>query len=121
MAYIKGPDFVTLQVRDLEASRHFYADVLGLKPSSETRPNAYAFSTQPISMAIRKSAVDLDAVPQPGYGMILWFLADDSTALCKELKAAGVSIVQDLTARPFGMMFAFRDPDRYQITVHDRG
>lgn len=121
MAYIKGPDFVTLQARDLEASRHFYGDLLKLRPSKETRPNAYAFSTEPISFAIRKAGINLDAVPKLGYGMILWFLADDAAALYEELKSAGVPMAQDLADGPFGKMFTFRDPDGYEITVHDRG
>ncbi len=121
MASIKGPDFITLQVRDLEASRHFYADILGFKPSPEVRPNAFAFSTQPISFAIRKANVDLDAVPQLGYGMIVWFLAYNAPAMYEHLKNAGVVMVQALADGPFGKMFTFRDPDGYQITVHDRG
>jgi catechol 2,3-dioxygenase-like lactoylglutathione lyase family enzyme len=36
-----GPDFVTLLVRDLDASHHFYTEVLGLKESTEKRPNAF--------------------------------------------------------------------------------
>ena len=116
-----GPDFITLQVRDLEASRHFYAEVIGLKKSPENRPNAVAFATQPVGFAIRKSQVDLDAVSQPGYGVILWFHTDDATALCQHLKESSVTITQDLADGPFGKMFTCRDPDGYLITFHDGG
>ncbi len=121
MPNLQGPDFITLQVRDLEASRHFYADVIGFPISPEIRPNAVAFSTKPISFAIRKSQVDLDAVPQLGYGILLWYLADDAAALYDQLKDRGVTIVQGLADSPFGKTFTFRDPDGYLITVHDRG
>ena len=121
MASLQGPDFITLQVRDLEVSRHFYGDVLGLTASPEVRPNAFAFSTQPISIAIRKASLDLDAVPRLGYGIIIWFLADDAAAFHDQLKRAGVQTVQDLSDGPFGKMFTFQDPDGYQITVHDGG
>jgi predicted enzyme related to lactoylglutathione lyase len=121
MSDLMGPDFITLQVRDLEASRRFYGEVIGFKISPEVRPNAVAFATQPISFAIRKSQVDLDAVPQLGYGVILWFRTDDAVALHKQLKARGVSIVQDLADSPFGKTFTFHDPDGYLITVHDGG
>lgn len=53
MPYLKGPDFSTLHVRDLEASRHFYAQVLGFPISPEVRPNAVAFATKPIAAADR--------------------------------------------------------------------
>ena len=121
MPDLKGPDFITLLVRELETSRHFYADVIGLKTSPETRPNAVAFATQPIGFAIRKSPVDLDMLPELGKGVILWFRTDDATAFHDHLKASGVPITQDLAEGPFGKMFTFRDPDGYLITVHDGG
>lgn len=120
MADLKGPDFITLLVRELEVSRRFYAGVIGLKISPEVRPNAVAFATQPIGFAIRKAQVDLDAV-ELGRGVILWFRADDAAALHSQLKERGVTITQDLADGPFGKMFTFRDPDGYLITVHDGG
>ena len=62
MSDLMGPDFITLHVRDLEASRHFYAEVSGFRISPEVRPNAVAFAPKPVAFAIRKSQVDLDAV-----------------------------------------------------------
>ncbi len=121
MPDIKGPDFITLLVRDLERSRHFYTKVLGFKPSPENRPNALAFSAEPISFAIRKASQDLDSISQISGGIILWFKADDAAALCQTLKSAGVPIAQDVTDSPFGKMFTFRDPDGYLISVHDGG
>ncbi len=121
MTDLIGPDFITLQVRDLEVSRHFYSEVIGFKTSPEVRPNAVAYATRPISFAIRKSQVNLDAVPQLGYGLILWFRTDDAVALHKKLKERGVPIVQDVADSPFGKSFTFRDPDGYLITVHDGG
>ena len=116
-----GPDFITLQVRDLEASRHFYSEIIGLKIAPEVRPNAVAFATQPIGFAIRKALMELDAIASPGYGVIVWFHTEDAAALLKLLKERSVPIVQDLADGPFGKMFTFRDPDGYLITVHDGG
>lgn len=121
MSDLMGPDFITLHVRDLEASRHFYAEMIGFKLSPEVRPNAVAFATKPIAFAIRKSQVDLDAVSQLGHGVILWFKADDSVALHRQLKERGVTIVHGIADGPFGKTFTFRDPDGYLITVHDGG
>jgi predicted enzyme related to lactoylglutathione lyase len=118
---LSGPDFITLQVRDLEAARHFYRDVMGFKASPEVQPNAVAFATQPIGFAIRKAQLDLDAVTQVGYGVILWFRVENAAALYGRLKAQGVPMVQELTKSPFGMMFTLCDPDGYSITFHDGG
>ncbi len=105
MAEIAGPDFITLHVRDLEASRHFYADLLGLEKSPEKRPNAVAFTTRTIGFALRKTEIDLEAVSQLGYGIVLWLRADNSAALLKRLKGPGVTIVQELAEGPFGKTF----------------
>jgi predicted enzyme related to lactoylglutathione lyase len=121
MADLKGPDFITLLVRELETSRQFYADVIGFKTSPETRPNAVAFATEPIGFAIRKSQIDLDTVPEFSQGVILWFRTDDAVAFYNHLKENNVPIVQELADGPFGRMFTFRDPDGYLITVHDGG
>ncbi len=71
--------------------------------------------------AVRKSPVDLEAVPELGWGIILWFRAEDAVALHNRLKESGVTITQGLADGPFGKTFTFRDPDGYLITVHDGG
>ena len=116
-----GPDFITLQVRDLDTSRRFYTEGIWIPIAPEVRPNAVAFATKPIGFAIRKAPAELDANANPGYGVILWFHSDDAVALLKLLKERNVPIVQDLADGPFGKMFTFRDPDGYLITVHDGG
>ena len=67
------------------------------------------------------STVDLDAVAQPGHGVIVWFRADDAAALHARLIERGIPIVQALADGPFGKKFTFRDLDGYLITVHDGG
>ena len=121
MAFVTGPDFITLHVRDLEASRRFYEDLIGLKPSPEKRPNAVAFSTKPAGFAIRQAEIDLEAVSLLSYGVLVWFKADDSAALLERLRKHGVKIIKDLAEGPFGKTFTFQDPDGYPITVHDGG
>ncbi len=121
MPEIKGPDFITLLVGDLERSRRFYAETLGFKSSPETRPNAVAFSAQPISFAIRKRPQEAEASSLGNGGILLWFKADSAPAICDRLKLAGVTITREITPGPFGNMFTLCDPDGYQITIHDGG
>jgi catechol 2,3-dioxygenase-like lactoylglutathione lyase family enzyme len=121
MSNLLGPDFITLLVRDIEVSRQFYSEVLGFKPSPEVQPNAVAFAAKPIGFAVRKSTIDLEKVPNPGVGILLWFHADNAAEFCKYLKEQKVPIETDITESPFGKMFTFRDPDGYLITVHDGG
>src|SRR6266536_3248198 len=48
---VTGPDFVSLQVRDLERSAAFYERYLGLKRSDAGPPHAVVFGTRPIAYA----------------------------------------------------------------------
>ena len=117
-----GPDFISLQVRDLEASAAFYEKHLGLVRSPAGPRHAVVFATKPSAFAVRDLApgVDLDAAPRPGLGIAVWLHADDVQAIHDSLAAAGASIAVDPFDGPFGRTFTFVDPDGYQITLHDR-
>jgi predicted enzyme related to lactoylglutathione lyase len=118
MAHLIGLDFVAVQVRDLEASRRFYTEQLGLAVAPHSPPNAVVFQTEPIPFAVREPIVDLDESQRLGWGVALWFLADDADALHAVLAAHAVPIAQPPQNGPFGRMFSFVDPDGYTITVH---
>ena len=117
-----GPDFLSLQVRDLEASAAFYEQHLGLVRSPAGPPHAVVFATQPIAFAVRDLApgVDLDSAPQPGLGIGMWLHAEGVQAIHDGLAAIGTTIAVAPFDGPFGRTFAFVDPDGYQVTLHDR-
>lgn len=116
-----GPDFVSLQVRDLDASAAFYQQYLGLVRSPAGPPHAVVFDTQPIAFAVRDLApgTDLATAPQPGIGVALWLRATDVQAIHDALAADGHPIVGAPFDGPFGRTFTFADPDRYHVTLHD--
>jgi predicted enzyme related to lactoylglutathione lyase len=120
---VTGPDFISLQARDLELSAAFYEKHLGLVRSQAGPPHAVVFETKPIAFAVRAlvPGVDLDAVAQPGIGAAIWLHADDVQAIHDALVTAGTTIVSAPIDGPFGRTFTFADPDGYQITLHDRG
>ena len=119
---VTGPDFVALQVRDLEQAAKFYETVVGLTRAEVSPPHAVVFATTPIPFAVREVSpgVDLDAVAQPGLGVALWLHDPDVAALHAAVVAAGAPVVQEPFEGPFGTTFSFRDPEGYAITVHDR-
>lgn len=114
-----GPDFVALQVRDLETSAAFYEHQLGLTRTANSPPEAVVFATEPIPFAVREPLVDLDAVDRLGWGIALWLHCDDADALCAWLREAGVTIAAEPGDSPFGRTFAFVDPDGYRLVAHD--
>jgi predicted enzyme related to lactoylglutathione lyase len=117
-----GPDFISLQVRDLDRSAAFYEQYLGLTRQPGP-PHAIVFATQPVAFAVRETTpdVDLDSVQQPGVGVALWLLATDVRDLHDALSSAGVEIASAPAEGPFGLTFTFVDPDGYRVTLHDRG
>jgi len=117
---VTGPDFIALQVRDLDKAAAFYEETVGLTRASFSPPHAVVFDTQP-AFAVRDPApgVDLDSGPL-GLGVALWMHDPEATALHDTLAAAGAVIVQPLFDGPFGATFVFQDLDGYHVTVHDR-
>ena len=120
---VTGPDFVALQVNDIEQSAKFYEKHLGLNRAPHSPEGAAVFTTSPIPFAVREPlpGVDLSAAkPRPGVGVALWLHAEDSQSVHDTLSEAGVQIVAPPFDGPFGRTFSFTDPDGYVITVHDK-
>lgn len=119
---VTGPDFISLQARDLAASQAFYEQYLGLVRSPAGPPHAVVFDTQPIAFALRDvvPGTDLASVTQPGIGAAIWLHATDVQAIHGALVADGHSIVTAPVDGPFGRTFTLADPDGYQVTLHDR-
>src|ERR1700690_3510465 len=49
-----GPSFIALQVRDLEVSKTFYVEQIGLTASPHNPPGAVVFNPNPVPFAIRR-------------------------------------------------------------------
>ena len=122
MSTVAGPDFIALQVRDIERAAEFYERELGLRRAASSPPHAVVFATQPIAFAVRDPlpGTDLDR-GQPGLGVALWLRAEDAQALHDRLAQHGVTILTEPIDGPFGRTFTLRDPDGYAITIHDAG
>ena len=119
---VTGPDFISLQVRDLAASQAFYERHLGLVRSPAGPPHAVVFTTEPVAFALRDTlpGTDLASLPQPGLGVAVWLHATEVQAIHDSLVADGRTIVSAPVDGPFGRTFTFADPDGYHITLHDR-
>lgn len=119
---VTGPDFISLQVRDLDASQAFYEQYLGLVRSPAGPPHAVVFESTPIAFAVRDvvPGTDLEFVAQPGIGAAIWLHATDVQAIHDALVADHHTIISAPVDGPFGRTLTFADPDGYHITLHDR-
>ena len=122
-ASVSGPDFIALQVRDVEAAAQFYESQLGLTRAPAAPPGAVVFTTSPIPFAVREPlpGVVLASGARPGNGVALWLRCDDALALHDSLAVAGVEILRAPAPSPFGLTFTIADPDGYAVTLHDAG
>ena len=116
-----GPDFLALQVSDVEGAAAFLEQHLGLRRAPASPPGAIVFATSPIPFAVREPLPGLDlasASPRPGFGVALWIAVEDADALHAHLVEAGVEVHGDPVPSPFGRMFAFTGPEGYVLTAH---
>lgn len=120
MAKLLGPDFLSLQVRNLAASRTFYTEMLGLTIDERfDTPDFVLFDTNSIPFGLSEAKVNLDEAPQTGWGVTLWLDCDAVDELHVRLAEAGVTIIRPPFDSPFGRAFVFADPDGYRITANE--
>jgi predicted enzyme related to lactoylglutathione lyase len=119
MAKLLGPDFISLQVRDLAASRKFYTETLGFEvdPRFDT-PDFVLFDTNSIPLGLGAAKSNFPEGSQPGLGIALWLDCDDVDGLHARLQEAGVNVVTPPFDGPFGRTLVFLDPDGYRITAN---
>lgn len=119
MTHVVGPDFLAIQVRDLQRAAGFYERELGLQRAAGSPPGVVAFQTSPIPFAVREPlpGTDLEAGPA-GLGVLVSLRADDAQALHDQLKGHGVPILTDPFDTPFGRTFVFQDLDGYAVAIH---
>ena len=113
----KSVDFITLFTEDLERSKAFYQDVFGLGLIFEDENSAvFRFANTGINVLRADAASELvspEAVASPNAGARLVFTigVDDVDAVCAELAARGVELLNGPLNRPWGVRTAsFTDP-----------
>jgi predicted enzyme related to lactoylglutathione lyase len=120
VAKLSGPDFISLQVRNLSASRAFYTQKLGFTIDSRfDTPDFVLFDTNSIPFGLSETRVNMDEAPHPGRGVTLWIDCDRVDELYAMLEADGATIITPPDDSPFGRAFVFADPDGYRITANE--
>ena len=120
MAKLRGPDFISLQVRDFAKSRAFYTEILGFTVDERfDAPDFVLFDTNSIPFALSAARVNLDEISQPGLGATIWIDCDHVNDLHASLEAHGTTIITPPFDGPFGRTFTFVDPDGYRITANE--
>lgn len=116
---VRGVDFVLLSVSDVERSRSFYGDTLGLTLGSEWPPSWYEFDAGGVTIAIGQPPPE---APQPPYqgGVSLALAVPDAKAMQEALRAKGVPILQEVQETSVCFMGLIADPDGNLLWLHQR-
>jgi catechol 2,3-dioxygenase-like lactoylglutathione lyase family enzyme len=113
----KGIGAITLFVEDLPATRQFYREVFGLPEVFEDdNSTVFRFSNTLINLLKTSAAGELIepapvASPAAGSRCVFTIDVDDVDAVCAELQARGVELLNGPMDRPWSIRTAsFRDP-----------
>ncbi len=113
----RGIFAITLFTEDLEATKRFYRDVFGLPVAFEDANSAvFDFGNTLINLLNVTEAMELIgpatvASPDSGSRLQLTIQVEDVDALCAELVARGVKLINGPMDRPWGIRTAcFADP-----------
>lgn len=116
-AWPKSIGAITLFVEDLETARQFYREVFGLPVMFEDADSTvFDFGNTIINLLRTTAAHELIepaavASPETGSRLQLTLQVDDVDAMCAELAAVGVKLLNGPMDRPWGIRTAsFRDP-----------
>jgi catechol 2,3-dioxygenase-like lactoylglutathione lyase family enzyme len=109
-------DVITLFVEDLPESKRFYTEVFGLEVIWEDDASAVVKMSNLIINLLRVSNAATLVEPVPvaapgGSRALLTIEVDDADAVCAELEAHGVKLLNGPVDRPWGRRTAaFADP-----------
>jgi len=111
---------VALYVRDLEASVHFYGEVLGLPPMA--RP-AFDFAGAWFALGTQELHLIEDTQNQDKerHSLHIAFLVEDAAACAGALRTRGMTDMRGPAPRPDGAIQVFlSDPDGYLLEIVSR-
>jgi catechol 2,3-dioxygenase-like lactoylglutathione lyase family enzyme len=113
----QGIGAITLFVEDLEATKRFYREVFGLPIAFEDEDSAvFDFGNTIVNLLKTKAAGELIepatvANQEVGSRHVFTIEVDDVDAMCAELAARGVQLLNGPMDRPWGVRTAsFSDP-----------
>ena len=106
-----------LQVADIEASKHFYLDLLGLTPRRAI-PLADGRPVVPFQQGIALTSGNPGKPLQIDH---MAFRVSDVRTIAQRLKAAQVKFFNDLHDGPLGLTIYIADPDGNKVELFEQG
>lgn len=113
---------VLIAIKDIEKSKQFYHDVLGLEVVSDFGANVTLTGGVVLqTLETWQSFIDTNDVTLKNNAGELYFEADDMDAFCKHLESFDISYVHKLHEHPWGQrVIRFYDPDGHIIEAAEK-
>ncbi|MDA9438503.1 glyoxalase [Bradyrhizobium sp. CCBAU 51745] len=120
---IRAIDYTVIFVRDMDAMRRFYEDVLALSPLRELSPNWIEYGIGSNTLALARPSRTAGDAPTPvgSASLQLAFKVSPAEvdACAEELVRQGVALLSPPTNQPFGhRTLFFRDPDGNLLEIY---
>ena len=116
---IRRVQLFSVPVRDQQAAKHFYVDVLGLQLVADNpmSPNQRWVQVAPRAADTSITLVDWFPSMPPGSLKGIVLETDDLTADIARLRERGVDLATEVQAAPWGRFVTFDDPDGNGIVL----
>jgi lactoylglutathione lyase len=116
--------YIILYVKDLEESKRFYRDLLGLELRNEFG-SYIEFNTGAtvLSMNTREGGRDATGLPIPNeiskqQTFEIGFVTEDVYGVVEKLRSEGVHVLMEPREKPWGQVVAYvEDPDGHYIEI----
>jgi catechol 2,3-dioxygenase-like lactoylglutathione lyase family enzyme len=120
---IRAVDYTVVFVRDLDAMRRFYGNVMGFPLTRELSPRWLEYGIGPNTLVLAMPTLTAGDPPMPKGSAALQLAfkvgVAEVDACAAELARHGVEIVSPPTDRPFGhRTLFFRDPDGNLLEIY---
>ena len=116
--------YVILYVENLEKTKHFYGELLGLELKNEFGTYIeYSTGATILSFNTREDVRELTHLPIPNgktqeQTFELGFVTEEVEAIVEKLRASGVSVLMEPVEKPWGQKVAYvEDPDGHYIEI----
>ncbi len=111
-----------LLVNDIEISKQFYTEMLGLKIRDDWKTMVIFEGDLALHQAGELQPKELTAAftstgPQGRGNVVIYLQSEDLDACCADLQQRGVEILHGIVTLPWERLFRIKDPDSYIVEI----